>query len=428
MTTTANHQTSQDKIIPKRIRPFEGTQLKLNPFIRRMMGRDPCPNREEYDLMVDSLMQGDEPMDKLLDWLYDYGPKEGRALYMKAVEQGISSIPNAPQPLKDFFALVDTAPAWLDRSLLAQGVRFIHRTGLVGPYVLRDFALMAGYLLSGFNHALVMTGALNKGAAQRIAETGKWWIDCTESGGMERFGNGFQTTLKVRLVHAMVRRHLPTRPEWDIHQWGLPVNQTDMLATYLAFGPVMMVGMRAMGIPITKDESRAVMHLWKYAGWLMGVEERWLVDSEQAGLVRLFQTFLTQSQSDWTSKELGKALSEEPLERTQAWVHALPWSDMIEKLLNQFEYHKHLSNSSLFLNRKQMVRLGLPENILPWYPLLMMGPRFALYMGQRYSPLPILRKGQEKRGREQQLAAMKSMWGEQEQRIIQPGDTHPAHV
>ena len=301
--------------VPRRVRPYEGTQLRRTPFMKLMMGRDPSPTRDEYNEMVAALWQGDAPMDTLLDWMYEIGPREGRKLYEQALERGIDSVADAPKPLRDFFRMIESTPSWVDHALIEDGVSFIHRTGLAGPYVLRDFALMGGYLLSGFNHALVMTGALNKGAAQRIAETGKWWVDCTEHDGLSRFGVGFKTTLRVRMVHGMVRRHLPTRPEWDNSEWGIPVNQTDMLATYLAFGPIMLVGMRAMGIPVTPHESRAVMHLWKYAAWLMGVEEKWLVDGERDGLVRLYQTFLTQSRADWTSAELGRALSEEPLQR-----------------------------------------------------------------------------------------------------------------
>lgn len=408
---------------PGRVRPFEGTQLRRTPFMKLMMGRDPSPTREEYNQMVSALWQGDKPMDQLLDWLYEFGPREGRLLYEQALENGIDSVVDAPQPLKDFFAMIERAPSWLDHDLIEDGVSFIHRTGLAGPYVLRDFALMGGYLLSGFNHALVITGALNKGAGQRIAETGKWWVDCTEHGGLDRFGIGFKTTLRVRMVHGMVRRHLPNRPEWDNTQWGIPVNQTDMLATYLAFGPIMLVGMRAMGIPVTPHESKAVMHLWKYAGWLMGVEERWLVDRERDGLVRLYQTFLTQSRADWTSAELGRALSEEPLQREFPWGKKIP---LLQSLRRKLFYHQHLSNSSLFLNRKQMKKLGLPENILPWFPLMMLGPRFASYSVQRFNPL--LKKRLEREGRKAQLAALQSMWGDREQDIIKPGEQHPAHA
>ena len=413
----------QARPVPTRVRPYEGTQMKPSPLIRVMMGRDPSPTRAEYDELVDALWDGDAPMDRLLDWFDAYGASEARALYKQAVEHGIDSIDNPPQPLVDFFAQVDQEPEWLDRALIEDGVRFIHRTGLAGPYVLRDFALMGGYLLSGFNHALVLTGALNKGARQRIAETGKWWIDCTEPGGLERFGEGFKTTLTVRMVHAMVRRNLPNREEWSNEEWGLPVNQTDMLATYLAFGPIMMTGMRAMGIPVTRHESRAVMHLWKYAGWLMGVDEKWLVDDEQTGLVRLYHTFLTQSRADWTSRELGAALAREPLEREYPWADSFP---RLHKARVQLQHQLHLSNSSLFLNRKQMKKLGLPEDVRPWFPMLTAGPRFAGYVAQRVNPL--LRKRQEKQGRKAQLKALASMFGQSEKDIIQPDSGHPAHA
>lgn len=409
--------------VPRRVRPFEGTQLRINPFMKVMMGRDPSPTHDEYNDMVAALWQGDAPMDDLLDWMYEIGPREGRKLYEQALERGIDSIADAPRPLRDFFKMIECTPSWVDHALIEEGVSFIHRTGLAGPYVLRDFALMGGYLLSGFNHALVMTGALNKGAAQRIAETGKWWVDCTEHDGLSRFGVGFKTTLRVRMVHGMVRRHLPTRPEWDSSEWGIPVNQTDMLATYLAFGPIMLVGMRAMGIPVTPHESKAVMHLWKYAGWLMGVEDKWLVDGERDGLVRLYQTFLTQSRADWTSAELGRALSEEPLQRQFSWGKYLP---PLQQVRRKMFYHQHLSNSSLFLNRKQMRKLGLPDNVLPWFPLLTMAPRFASYSLQRFNPL--LKKRLEREGRKVQLAALQSMWGDKQQDIINPGDRHPAHV
>jgi hypothetical protein len=79
---------------------------------------------------------------------------------------------------------------------------------------------MGGYMLSGFNKTLVLTGALNKGASARIAETGKWWIDCTETDGMRRGGPGYKSTLHVRLVHALVRRNLQKRPDWDSQRMG----------------------------------------------------------------------------------------------------------------------------------------------------------------------------------------------------------------
>ena len=119
-------------------------------------------------------------------------------------------------------------------------------------------------------------------------------------------------TLHVRLVHSLVRRNLASREEWDVAQWGLPLSQVDMVATYLGFCVVMLGGLRKMGVPVTPRESRGVMHLWKYASWLMGVDERWLVVSERDGIVLLHLTLMTAALDQ---PELGKALAQEPLER-----------------------------------------------------------------------------------------------------------------
>ncbi|MCG8315339.1 MAG: DUF2236 domain-containing protein [Pseudomonadales bacterium] len=403
--------------IPTRARPFDKTQAKTPLWLKTIIGRDMSPTREEYDNVTAALHQGDPAMDALIDWMYEIGPREARKLYQQAMDHGVDSIPDAPQPLRDFFASVDFEPAWLDRDLIEEGVRFIHSIGLNGLYVLRDLALMGGYLLSGFNQSLVMTGALNKGTAQRVAETGKWWMDCTEPKGLERFGPGFKTTLQVRMVHGLVRRNLSSRDEWNHQVQGLPLNQIDMVATYLGFSVVMLGGLRKLGVPVTRRESKAVMHLWSYACWIMGVEERWLTFKETEAMVLLNHTFMTQSRPDWTSRELGEALSLEPLER-----HFNNFSD----IRRQFAYQQHLSVSQYFLGTEKMKQLGLPANVLPWYPLLTIAPRFANYSSQHF--VPLLRKRQEKTGRAAQKRALKEMFGEAEHAVIDPSKDHPAHL
>src|SRR5690554_3036542 len=94
--------------------------------------------------------------------------------------------------------------------------------------VLRDFGLMAGYQASGINQTLVKTGALERGATRRVAETTKWWMDCTTVGGLKPGSEGFKTTLKVRLIHAIIRQRLLKQADWNTAQWGVPINQLDM--------------------------------------------------------------------------------------------------------------------------------------------------------------------------------------------------------
>lgn len=403
--------------IPKRARPFDKTQAPTPLLLRLLLGRDLAPSRAEYDDVVAALWQGDSAMDSLVDWMMDFGPSEARQLLEQALSQGIDRVKDCPQPLHEFFQIIDREPTWLDHSLLADAVRFIHGTGDTANYVLRDLALMGGYLLSGFNQSLVMTGALNKGASRRVAETGKWWMDCTEPGGMRRFGAGFKSTVHVRLVHSLVRRNLAARPEWDSATWGLPLSQVDMVATYLGFSVVLLGGLRKLGIPVTPRESKAVMHLWSYACWVMGVDEKWLVTSELQGVVLLKHTLMTQSRPDWTSRELAGALAQEPLERSYP---------NFEAMRRTLAYHLHLSTSQYFLGSERMAQLGLPANVSAWFPLLTTPPRFINYTSRRL--LPGLRQAQERRGRQAQRHALAVMFGDSEHAVIKPGKDHPAHI
>jgi len=392
--------------IPQRARPFDKARINTPAWQRYLFGRDLSPNREEYEAVVAACWEGDEQMDALVDWMFEYGPSKSRALFTQALEKGVASIQDPPEPLVKFFRHVETRPTWLDDKLLEDGVHFIHGIGMAAAYVLRDLALMGGYLLSGFNHVLVMTGALNKDASLRIAETGQWWIDCTEFGGLERYSAGFKSTIHVRLVHAMVRRGLSKKPEWEADKWGIPVNQIDMVATYLGFCVVMLGGLRKLGIPVTPHESKAVMHLWAYAGWLMGVDEKWLVFNERDGVVLLSHTFMTQSRPDWPSRELAVALAQEPLQRKYP---------NLSELRGKLAYYQHLSVSRYFLGKEKMKQLGLPEDISAWFPIATAVPRLLNYSTQRF--IPALRQRLEKEGRAAQLASLKAMFGEKESKV-----------
>jgi hypothetical protein len=199
----------------------------------------------------------------------------------------------------------------------------------------------------------------------------------------------------------MIRRSLIGRADWDAAKWGTPINQVDMVATYLGFSVVMLGGLRKLGIPVTPAESRAVMHLWAYACWLMGIDERWLVHSETEGVVLLYHTFMTQTPADWTSQEMAKALAKEPLQRKFA---------SFPELRRRLAWIEHLSNSHFFLGSEKMSRLGLPTRVGPWFPLASLPWRVGQYCGQRF--MPPLRKRMEHEGRAAQRAALTSMFGD----------------
>ncbi|MGH8540860.1 MAG: oxygenase MpaB family protein, partial [Stenotrophobium sp.] len=348
----------------------------------------------------EALNHGDAVADRLVDWMYSAGMQAAHPVFERALNHGIASVPEAPAAMREFFEFCERRPDWVDDALLRQGAEVFQQAGMSAYYVLRDIALMGGYQAAGFNKTLILTGALKGRASRRVAETMKWTNDVTAVGGMARFAEGFKSTVHVRLVHAMIRRRVRGLPEWDAAAWGLPVNQADMAATYLGFSVVLLIGLRVMGMPVTRGEGRAVMHLWCYACWLMGVDERWLRHGEQGGRKLLYQLLLTQLPPDESSRQLGRALMNETLQ--------LPYPQL-RALRVRFERARHLSVTRLFVGARGMQALGLPRWTLPWYPLVSMP--FTFIWHALHKLLPGGRARMIRLGRQAQLDILQLHFG-----------------
>ncbi|WP_097460618.1 oxygenase MpaB family protein [Mangrovitalea sediminis] len=366
------------------------------------------PDKEQWQHLGQTLLQGDPLADDVVNWLHATGFSTGRHLFEQALNRGINSLANPPPALQALFARVDKSPEWLDRERLQRGLDASARSGKTGMRVLRDLGLMAGYQASAINQTLVKTGALEKGASRRIAETTKWWMDCMTPGGLDRNGEGFKTTLRVRVIHAQIRRQLLNRQDWDCARWGLPVNQLDMQATYLAFSVLFILGQRLMGTLVSSREAEDIMHLWRYIGWLMGVDSTLLSASLKDGYIALYQNLLSQATADETSQQLGRALMDEPLGRH--YPH-FGW------LLARWDKQVHLSMVRWFVGRRGMKALGLPVWTLPWYPLMFAPANAVWCLLQR--ALPGGRQRLSRWGRQAQKRQQDILFGQEHRDITQ---------
>jgi hypothetical protein len=59
---------------------------------------------------------------------------------------------------------------------------------------------------------------------------------------------------------------------WDEAAWGVPINQHDEAATSVLFSAAVLAGLRRLGVRVRSSEADAYMHLWRWCGWLMGVD------------------------------------------------------------------------------------------------------------------------------------------------------------
>jgi hypothetical protein len=182
------------------------------------------------------------------------------------------------------------------------------RVGALGGAVLGSHSLVLGYASPAGNKPLVLSGRLKEQALKRLNETARFVQAVCRPGGMRPFADGWQITVKVRLIHAQVRRMILKSGKWNERAWGVPVNQHDMAGTTLLFSIAMMSGLRKLGVRIDSDEGERYIHLWRWVGRTIGVDEALLPVSEPDAMRLADLIAATMGTPDQDSRDLTKAL------------------------------------------------------------------------------------------------------------------------
>lgn len=323
----------------------------------------------------DALMEVDPVADALAAWMQ--GEPAARARFDQALKHGIDSVPRAPEPLRTFFEEIESVPAWVDRDQIRLATETMSRVGTGGYTALGSVSLMSGYLASGAIKPLSMTGALTRMARRRLIETSKFVLDVASSGDLQHDAPGFSAAVRVRMIHAMVRRGLYASGKWRADEWGEPINQHDMVATNLQFSSVFAIGLMAQGYLITASERQALMHLWRYVGHLLGVRDALLPKTFREGIEvgRIING--TEAGPDDDSRALAHALMQATRE-----LHREGLGPVLGNLRSRHE----LGLSRLILGRRASLALGLPDDAFRFAPLLFLPATITTEVLQRVIP------------------------------------------
>lgn len=269
---------------------------KIRWGFKLLFGHTPNPDDDLVQRFAQSYLQCDETGDAVADELFvKHKAARGMQWLSQGLEQGHESLPGDEVP--EFIALLQRAeqqPDWLDQQKLQRGCQVIHRLGRHAMYALGDLALLGGYANSDIAKPLAFTGALNGNSSfDRVSETTSFWYDVTTPGGLEVHAKGYNSAIRVRVMHALVRRRLLQHPDWNSAEWGLPINQGDALATNVAFSMLMVLGCKMLGWRFPDNDIEAVLHLWRYAGYLMGDNDEMLPQTKVEAVDWLYMVALS---------------------------------------------------------------------------------------------------------------------------------------
>ncbi|AKF05690.1 oxygenase MpaB family protein [Sandaracinus amylolyticus] len=316
------------------------------------------------DLFVRCFMIGDPLADAAVDALEALPRAEGRRVLDDAIERG--DYGTAPAAVRALFEHLDAPPAWVDEHELALGARTYQRTGLCGPMVLSAFSLMRGYHSAAAVKPLAFTGRLDQMARRRLAETGRFLFEVSQVGGLQRGRDGWKTSVRVRMVHAHVRRMLARSDRWDARAWGVPINQADMAATSLSFSVSVLYATRIMGFRYTTEEADSFIRLWRYVGWLSGVDAALLPSSEREAMDVAHMIDDMQPGPDADSLALARALREVTGSRKDR-----PIDQLISPIL--LRWHDAITRATA--GDEKADDLGVPDG---WFRYLVPGGRLII--------------------------------------------------
>jgi hypothetical protein len=254
----------------------------------------PCGRHLAANLLEPYRLQGDEPMDNILRLLDEEGKRlqAGEDLLDRIDEvmrlvahdrddkakNTQSTFSPSQLAMIQFHKKYSKIPTWVDLKQIKAGQEVF--CAYAGSMALSLFyrSLVPGFSLPKIASVLEATRYLappstREQVTARLTDTGAMLAVCARNhDSVLPGGDGWKTTLRVRVLHAKVRKALLANKQWNRDELGVPINQEDMAATLLAFSSNAMLGIEMiLGFPLSQREQLAYLAYWRYLGWLLGV-------------------------------------------------------------------------------------------------------------------------------------------------------------
>lgn len=225
---------------------------------------------------------GDPEMDSLLD-TGCVGPYDDVVLSASAAAACTDPTIDAhSQQLAQFYRHYETVPFWVDFDQIQRGINVFLAYLPAAGCSLYYRSLVGGFSIPKIVKVLEATKYLisdRRKVMTRLIDTGGFLACCfAPTSGLPaealRPGCvGWSAALRVRVLHGKIRQRLLLSQQWDIERYGIPINQEDMAATLLAFSVNVLLGIEIIaGKPLPEQEQRDYLALWRYIGWLLGVD------------------------------------------------------------------------------------------------------------------------------------------------------------
>ncbi len=232
------------------------------------------------DRYVEHVGRGDPVADAVIEELASYDQRRVHGFIQAAMDQDAAALVGAPRPLRDFFDRIETPPAWFEPDAVLPGCRAFHSYSDL--FVPAFFVVTLQNAATLISKAFYMTGRVTTEAGlRRIRQNTRHFIEIMLPGALDRQGDGWKLSVRIRLVHAQVRRLLRTSGAWDEDEFGMPLSAAHMGLASANFSATMLWQAGRLGARLDAEERASFMHVWRYASWLIGTPEALLFEGDE---------------------------------------------------------------------------------------------------------------------------------------------------
>ena len=313
---------------------------------------------------------GDPEADAFVARIDTFPVEEANRLITAGMRRDEEVLRTAPSFVREFFDRMDTPPDWVDQADFRPGIRMFHKNS---PVVLAS--MLAGTLVEGFStnisKSFFITGRLRDQGVRRLKQNNRHMVEIFMPGGLERAGDGWKLSVRIRIVHARIRRLLAESDEWDEEAWGTPISAAHVGFAIVAFSARLLRHMKNLGAVYTEEERAGFMAVWRYSGYLMGIPESILYTDEEHAL-RIFEIGgMCEPEPDFESIAMANSL-----------INAGPLLvDMTEPKVRQ-NFAKYVFRvSRALIGRELSDQLKYPATplvgVLPWFRMQRRYQRFT---------------------------------------------------
>ncbi|KAF9772659.1 hypothetical protein IL306_009615 [Fusarium sp. DS 682] len=124
---------------------------------------------------------------------------------------------------------------------------------------------------------------------RRLLETLQHFMEVVDDlDAIKPGGKGYVSSVRVRLLHASVRRRLmqlehQTPGYFDMNKWGVPINDLHTIATISAYSAaIVYMALPRQGIYLSEQQTSDYLALWRYVGYLLGAPVDWMATPREA--------------------------------------------------------------------------------------------------------------------------------------------------